>query len=48
MLLQIPSPDVLVVPGGFGTGGLVHDKPIVDWIRKVCDHSTFREGNFTK
>ena len=32
---QVPSPDIVVVPGGRGTRHLIHDKPIIEWIRKV-------------
>ena len=32
---QVPSPDIVVVPGGLGTRHLIHDKPIIEWIRKV-------------
>lgn len=32
---EVPSPDVIVVPGGDGTNALMADKPILDWIRKV-------------
>ena len=32
---QIPSPDIVVVPGGFGTRQVIHDKPTIEWIRKV-------------
>jgi len=38
---EIPSPDVLVVPGGLGTRGLVHDKPILDWIRKAHETTLY-------
>jgi len=32
---EVPSPDIIVVPGGYGTNALMADKPILDWIRKV-------------
>jgi len=38
-LADLPEPDVLVVPGGFGTRGLMHDELFLDWIRHVHDHS---------
>lgn len=38
---EIPSPDIVVVPGGLGTRTLVHDKPILDWIRKAHETSLF-------
>jgi len=40
-LADLPEPDVLVVPGGFGTRALMHDAPFLDWIRHVHDHSTW-------
>jgi len=30
---EVPSPDIVLVPGGIGTRALVHDAPILDWIR---------------
>jgi len=38
-LADLPEPDVLVVPGGFGTRALMQDEPFLDWIRHVHDHS---------
>jgi transcriptional regulator GlxA family with amidase domain len=32
-LADCPRPDVLVVPGGFGTRRLMEHKPVIDWIR---------------
>jgi len=32
-LADLPEPDVLVVPGGFGTRPLMHDEAMLDWIR---------------
>jgi len=37
---DVPSPDVLVFPGGFGTRALEHDERVLDWVRSV--HSTSR------
>ena len=31
-----PVIDILLVPGGFGTRGLLNDKPTLDWIRTVA------------
>jgi transcriptional regulator GlxA family with amidase domain len=39
-LAEVPSPDVLVIPGGFGTRALVEHEPLLDWIRSV--HETSR------
>jgi transcriptional regulator GlxA family with amidase domain len=38
---QVPSPDVLVVPGGFGTRALLDHQPLLDWIRSVHQTSTW-------
>ena len=40
-LEDVPHPDVLVVPGGYGTRGLLDDEPLLDWIRGVHETSTF-------
>ena len=31
-----PAPDVLVIPGGFGTRALLEDAPTLDWIRRCA------------
>lgn len=38
---EVPSPDVVVVPGGDGTNALMADKPILDWIRKAHETSLY-------
>jgi putative intracellular protease/amidase len=38
-LEDVPSPDVLVVPGGFGTRPLMEDEAMLDWIRGVHETS---------
>jgi putative intracellular protease/amidase len=38
---DVPSPEVLVVPGGYGTRRLLQDEPLLDWIRSVHETSTF-------
>ena len=38
-LADAPDPDVLVVPGGFGTRALMHDEAMLDWIRGVHEHT---------
>jgi len=35
---EVPRPDVLVFPGGFGTRVLEHDDQVLDWVRHV--HTT--------
>jgi putative intracellular protease/amidase len=37
-LSDAPAPEVVVVPGGFGTRALLGGGPLVDWVRKV--HAT--------
>ncbi|KAG0603619.1 hypothetical protein M758_10G108100 [Ceratodon purpureus] len=38
---EVPSPDVLVVPGGLGTRTLQYDKTILDWIRKAHETTLY-------
>jgi len=38
---EVPSPDILLVPGGIGTRVLVHDDEILDWIRNAHETSRF-------
>ena len=35
-LSDCPRPDVLVVPGGFGTRKLMYNEPVIDWIAKAA------------
>jgi putative intracellular protease/amidase len=37
---DVPSPEILLFPGGFGTRALMHDEPTLDWVRKA--HETTR------
>jgi putative intracellular protease/amidase len=37
---DVPSPDVLLFPGGVGTRALMHDEPTLDWVRHA--HATSR------
>lgn len=39
-LSDVPHPDVIVVPGGYGTRGLMSDQPLLDWLRAA--HETSR------
>ncbi len=32
---EVPAPEVLVFPGGFGTRALEHDVRVLDWVRDV-------------
>jgi putative intracellular protease/amidase len=38
---EVPTPDVVVVPGGTGTRSLLEDEPILDWIRTAHATTTF-------
>lgn len=38
---EVPSPDVVVVPGGFGTRPLMRDAAHLEWIRQVHATSTW-------
>jgi putative intracellular protease/amidase len=38
---EVPSPDVLVFPGGIGTRVLEQDGPVLDWVRQVHTTSTW-------
>ena len=38
---DVPSPEVLVVPGGYGTRRLLQDEALLGWIRDVHETSTF-------
>jgi putative intracellular protease/amidase len=38
---DITRPDVLVVPGGFGTRRLMSDATHLDWVRSVHEHTTW-------
>jgi transcriptional regulator GlxA family with amidase domain len=38
-LEEMPEPDVVLVPGGFGTSDLMEDEQLLDWIRHAHAHS---------
>jgi transcriptional regulator GlxA family with amidase domain len=38
---EVPSPDILVVPGGFGTRALLDHEPVLGWIRSAHETSTW-------
>lgn len=38
---EITAPDVVVVPGGIGTRGIIGDERYLDWIRRVHQTSRF-------
>ncbi len=40
-LTDISHPDILLIPGGFGTRTLIHDQEILEWIRVAHRTSTW-------
>lgn len=38
---EVRDPDILVVPGGFGTRALLEHRPLLDWIREVNQVTTW-------
>jgi transcriptional regulator GlxA family with amidase domain len=40
-LAELPEPDVIVVPGGFGTRPLAGDEEMLGWLRHAHEHSTW-------
>jgi putative intracellular protease/amidase len=38
-LSDLPDPEVLVVPGGYGTRALLHDEELLGWVRSVHESS---------
>src|SRR5262245_11632165 len=40
-LVEVRSPDVVVVPGGFGNRALLEHEPLHDWIRTVHESTTW-------
>jgi transcriptional regulator GlxA family with amidase domain len=38
---EVASPDILVIPGGFGTRALLEHEPLLAWIRGVHETSTW-------
>jgi len=38
---EVPHPDIVVVPGGFGTRNLLHHEPILSWLRSAHETSTY-------
>jgi len=40
-IADVPSPEILVVPGGYGTRRLLGDEELLAWIRGVHETSTF-------
>jgi putative intracellular protease/amidase len=40
-LRDVPRPDILVVPGGFGTRELVEDEEVLHYVRGAHEHTTW-------
>lgn len=40
-LAEVPSPDVIVVPGGLGTRVLLEHEPLLSWLRAAHETSTW-------
>lgn len=40
-LSEVPHPDVIVVPGGYGTRALMSDEPLLAWLRGAHETSRF-------
>jgi transcriptional regulator GlxA family with amidase domain len=38
---EVMSPDIIVVPGGFGTPALLDREPLLDWMRQVHETTTW-------
>ena len=38
---ELPSPEVVLVPGGIGTRAMVHDETVLEWIRKAHQTSMY-------
>jgi len=38
-LSEVPRPDIVMVPGGFGTRDLFDDEAILGWLREAHEHS---------
>ncbi len=36
---ELPEPEVIVVPGGYGTRRLMSDEPLLSWLRHAHEHS---------
>ena len=40
-LIDVPHPDVIVVPGGYGTRALMHDEAMLAWVRGAHETSAW-------
>jgi len=40
-MADLPEPEILVFPGGYGTRALMEDAEVLDWVRHVHEHSSW-------
>jgi transcriptional regulator GlxA family with amidase domain len=40
-IAEVTEPDIVVVPGGYGTRALLEHEPVLDWIRAVHQRTTW-------
>jgi putative intracellular protease/amidase len=40
-IADVPEPEILVIPGGFGTRALLDNDEVLDWIRHAHEHTTW-------
>jgi len=40
-IAEVPSPEVIVVPGGPGNRPLLHDEPVLSWLRSAHESSRY-------
>jgi transcriptional regulator GlxA family with amidase domain len=38
---EVESADILVIPGGLGTRELLDDEPLLDWVRRIHETTTY-------
>ncbi|MHB8670828.1 MAG: DJ-1/PfpI family protein [Acidimicrobiales bacterium] len=38
---EVGEPEVVVIPGGAGTRRLIHDTPVLDWVRRVDETASW-------
>ncbi len=38
---EVDAADVLIVPGGVGTRVLMHDEPVLEWVRRIHQTTTY-------
>ncbi len=40
-IAEVTKPEIVVVPGGFGTRALLEHEPLLDWLRQVHETTTY-------